>query len=271
MTESVESAARAAPDNTWPAITPGSRMVVMGGHGGIGACLAEALVVAGARVASLDLPHVIAARPLRPDITAVPIDATDATSIEAAFAAVDKLWGGLDGLVFATGFSPGVRPVAQTPLADWDAVLAVNLRAAFLAAKLAVPLMRDGGSIVMISSGLAVNVEPGWAPYAASKAGMIALAKVLAKEVAPAIRVNVVAPGAVDTPFLSGGADKTAEAGANRWFFESGLWDKLKPSIALGRIAVPQDVVGPVLFLLGPASGYMTGQTLHVNGGRFMP
>jgi 3-oxoacyl-[acyl-carrier protein] reductase len=250
----------------------GSRILIMGGNSGIGSRLAEVALSIGARVISLDTDAAIGERPLPKEITCLSIDALDATTIERAFADVAKIWQGVDGFVFLTGFSPGVRPLIETSLADWDAVLNVNLRSAFIATRLLVPMMRKGGAVVMVSSGLAVNVERGWGPYSASKAGLIAFAKVLAKEVAPDIRVNVVAPGVVDTPFLAGGTGRGEPAArSGRWFFESGLWDHIRPTILLERMAVPDDVVAPILFLLSTGARYLTGQTIHINGGRYLP
>jgi NAD(P)-dependent dehydrogenase (short-subunit alcohol dehydrogenase family) len=105
---------------------------------------------------------------------------------------------------------------------------------------------------------------PGFGPYSASKAALIALTKAVAVENAPAIRANAVAPAAVDTDFLVGGTGR--ERTDSHLDRESYM--KLIP---LRRLGLPADVVGPILFLLGPASGYMTGQTLYINGGALTP
>ena len=118
--------------------------------------------------------------------------------------------------------------------------------------------------MVFVSSGLAQRVTPGYGGYAAAKAGLIAMTKALAAENAPAIRANCVAPGAVETAFLSGGTGRPArDAQMDRTAYLR--------TIPLARIATPEDVVGPILFLLGAASGYMTGQVLYVNGGGLTP
>lgn len=244
----------------------------MGGNGGIGSQLVERGRSIGAHIISLDTERAIAERPLPEDVHCVPIDASVPASLHAAFEKVGKLWEAIDGFVFLTGFSPPQRPLMTTPLNDWDEVMSVNLRSAFIAFQLVVPLMKQpGGSIVAISSGLASNVEPGFGPYSASKAGIIALAKVLAKELAPGIRVNVVAPGMVDTPFLAGGTGRLRGNAPAPRIQETSFYKALQSTMLMGRVAVPDDVVGPILFLLGDGARYMTGQTIHINGGRYMP
>jgi NAD(P)-dependent dehydrogenase (short-subunit alcohol dehydrogenase family) len=120
--------------------------------------------------------------------------------------------------------------------------------------------------MVLMVSGLASHTRPGYGPYAACKAAMVSMTKTLALEAAPAIRVNAVGPGAVDTAFLRGGTGRSDEDQAPRLDV-----DAYAAMIPLKRIAVAGDVVGPTLFLLGPDSAYMTGQVLWVNGGAFMP
>lgn len=120
--------------------------------------------------------------------------------------------------------------------------------------------------MVMMVSGLAAFTRPGYGPYAACKAAMVSMTKTLALEAAPAIRVNAVGPGAVDTAFLRGGTGRSDEDEAPRLDIEA-----YAAMIPLRRIAVAEDVVGPTLFLLGPDSAYMTGQVLWVNGGAYMP
>jgi 3-oxoacyl-[acyl-carrier protein] reductase len=124
----------------------------------------------------------------------------------------------------------------------------------------------DRASLVHTASGLGAWARPNYGAYGPAKAGLILLTKQLALENAPRVRVNAVAPGAVDTAFLRGGTGRSDESGAPR--VDPASYGSVVP---LGRIAVPGDVAGPVIFLLSPASHYMTGQTLHVNGGTYMP
>lgn len=253
---------------------PGSRIVVVGGCGGIGAALTTGALQLGMEVVNLDLERAIATRPPDPRIRSIAIDLRDSASFAAAAADVASHWPSIDAAVYLSGFSPPPHSVASTTLDEWDEVLDVNLRGAFVAAKHLAPLLSAGaGSLVLVSSGLATNVERGWSAYSASKAGLNALGKVLAKELAPAVRVNVIAPGPVETPFLVGGTGRTAGAADcnSGWFAKSGYGAAILPTIPLQRIAVPDDVVAPIMFLLGPGARYITGQTLYVNGGRYMP
>ncbi len=251
----------------------GTRLAVVGGAGGMGRRLVAVARAQGLEVAALDLERSLTDHPPPEGVRALAIDGTDEASIETAFDALRGEWGGVDALVHLAGFTLSATPVTDLDAARWDEVMAVNLRSAYLAAKHAVPAMRTAGqgAIVAVASNLATLVEPGMAPYSASKAGMIALVKALAKENAPAIRANCVAPSAVDTAFLRGGTGRGGDESdaniLNEMMHKGGILE----SIPLGRIAGVDDVIGPILFLLGPAARYMTGQTLYVNGGRLMP
>jgi len=250
----------------------GCRLVIAGGHGGIGGELAIEAHALGLEVVSMDTARAVSERQLPHGVEAIVFDAEDAGSIEQAVTKAGES-GPIDGFVFLTGFSNPPTPASEIALSEWDRVQGINLRSAFVAFKSALKWMRrPGGSMVAVSSGLALNVEPGFAAYSASKAGLIALAKVLAKENAPDIRVNVVAPGLVDTPFLQGGTShRDRNAGDKSFFSDPALRQRIESTILMRRIATPADVVGPILFLLGEGARYMTGQTIHVNGGRFMP
>ncbi len=147
----------------------------------------------------------------------------------------------------------------------------INLRAAFLCARFALPHLQrsDDPCIINVSSSLAFNPNKGFAAYVASKGGLVSFTKALAMENAPRVRANVVAPSAVDTEFLYGGT-ATPDANVDDHIFKSKLSSYVS-GIPLERLAEPADVVGPILFLAGPGARYMTGQVLHVNGGRITP
>jgi NAD(P)-dependent dehydrogenase (short-subunit alcohol dehydrogenase family) len=142
-----------------------------------------------------------------------------------------------------------------------------NLTTAHLVIRAALPLLRRGNhpSIVTVSSGLGVSVLRGFGPYAAAKAGLIALTKTVALEAAPALRANAIAPSAILTDFMSGGLGRHDSDGD--WFDPA----PYIPLIPLQRLAEVDDVVGAVLFLASPAASFITGQTIHINGGRYMP
>lgn len=242
----------------------GSRMVVAGGCGGIGRGVVQAALDSDLRVTVLDLARSQARHPVPAGTAFLAIDAFDPLSIAAAFAAVGAA-GGCDSLVNLIGFNDTLAPVGTRSLESWDEVMGGNLRAAFLLCRAALPHLADGGAIVNISSGLAARVLPGYGAYGAAKAGVIALTKALASENAPRLRANAVAPAAVDTAFLAGGTGRVEDEEARRDFRQ------YVQHIPLQRLAEVDDIVGPILFLAGPASRYMTGQVLYVNGGVLTP
>ncbi len=256
---------------------PGFRLVVTGGCGGIGRRLTEVAAGAGIEVAVIDLPQAIERHKPPAGVAAIAYDARQDDAAARAFAALPKSWAGkIDGFVHLPGYMTRTVNLDDLGLGEFDEGIAVNLRSAFLALKEALPRMRaaGGGSIVLVASGLATLVEKGTAPYSAAKAGIIALAKGLAKENAPHIRVNVIAPAAVDTEFLRGGTgrggDDENSPGRESHMIKDTDMARILATIPMGRIAVVDDVIGPALFLLGGASRFMTGQTLYINGGRLM-
>ncbi|MCW5771097.1 MAG: SDR family oxidoreductase [Rhodospirillaceae bacterium] len=264
-----------APEATrdWTRLTApaGARIVVAGGAGDIGRAVVAACRANGHRVAVIDLPRSLEKHPAPEGALALPADATDAADVGRAFDEIGRVWSGIDALVFLIGFTiaPPTKIAALAP-AQWDEVIAGNLRSGYLVARAALPLLERGTApaMVMVSSGLGFNVLPGFGPYAAAKAGLVGLAKALAIEAAPAIRVNAVAPSAIETAFMRGGTGRGPDdPDAGAWF-RGGDYARLFP---LGRLAEVEDVVGPILFLIGPAAGFMTGQTLHINGGRITP
>jgi NAD(P)-dependent dehydrogenase (short-subunit alcohol dehydrogenase family) len=247
----------------------GARLAVLGGCGGIGRAVVARAVAQGWRVSVLDLPASLDRHGVPAGVQAVGVNGTDEASVAAAFGAVAEATdGALDGFVNLAGWQIGLKPLAETPVAEWDEVFAGNMRTAFLSARAALPLLRRGrdAAMVQISSGLAANTRPGYGPYAAAKAAMISMTKTLALESAPAVRVNAVAPAAVDTAFLRGGTGRSDEGG--RSSIDTAAYAAMIP---LRRLAVAEDIVGPVFFMLGPDSGYVTGQVLWVNGGGYMP
>ena len=224
-------------------------IVITGGAGGIGTAVARRLLDDGAIVVSLD--RVAASSATASHV----LDVADEAAMAAAFAAVAADHGDVTGLVCAAG-SVAEHPVAGMPLAEWRSVIDASLTGTFLAARAALPAMiaAGRGSIVAFSSGYASNGYRNGANYAAAKAGVEALVKSIALEnAAYGIRANSVAPGPIDTPMVTAARAKV-----------------VTPLIPLGRIGTTADVVGLVRFLLGDESAYITGQTIHVNGGLSM-
>jgi NAD(P)-dependent dehydrogenase (short-subunit alcohol dehydrogenase family) len=249
-----------------------TRAVVVGGCGGIGREYVRGLVAAQCRVVVLDRPSAIGEQPPPSQVRVIPIDVTDEAALEQAFAAIEREFGGLDVLAHLAGIMSHPARVTELDLADYERVMNVNLRSALVCARMAIPIMQrsGGGTIVLTSSGLATNPEPTYGAYSMSKAALIALAKTIAKEGATALARIVGAPGVVDTAFLSGGTG--GGQGGPGWFQSLGdLRARILASIPMQRMAQPADVAGPMLFLSGEASRYMTGQVLYINGGRLMP
>jgi NAD(P)-dependent dehydrogenase (short-subunit alcohol dehydrogenase family) len=241
------------------------RLAILGGAGGIGRALVARAVTEGWQVHVLDLPASLDRHGTPDGVAAIPLDGKDEASVAAAFAQLPEA---LEGFVNLAGFVAAMKPLADIEPEFWDEVIAGNLRTAYLTARAALPLLARGAQPAMVQmvSGLAAFTRPHYGPYAASKAAIVSLTKTLAIEAAPAIRVNAVGPGAVDTAFLRGGTGRSDEAAPLRLDVAA-----YSATIPLRRIGVTEDVVGPVMFLLGPGSAYMTGQVLWVNGGAYMP
>jgi len=162
-------------------------------------------------------------------------------------------WGGLDFLVNNAGILRD-KTVRKMELADWDAVLRVNLSGVFHCSKYGLEVLRDGGAIVNVSSISALIGIFGQANYAAAKAGVVGLTRVLSRETAKrGVRVNAIAPGLIDTAMTQ---TIPAEVKA----------EQLK-QIPLGRVGQPAEVADVVLFLCSPLASYVTGQIIEINGG----
>ncbi len=186
-------------------------------------------------------------------------------AMDAIFRQVTVFTDGLDALVNNAALQI-VKPLLETTVAEWDAIMAANLRSVFLGAKLAHPLLKKRqGAIVNISSVHAVVTSKDIAAYAASKGGLLALSRAMAIEFAPdAIRVNTLLPGAVDTPML--------RAGMNRGHVGAGSiaqrLENLAHKTVSGRIGKPEEIATTIYFLAdNKQSSFITGQALIVDGG----
>jgi NAD(P)-dependent dehydrogenase (short-subunit alcohol dehydrogenase family) len=249
---------------------PGSRLVVAGGCGGIGQSIVEESLCLGLEVVVLDLPSSIEANPPPAGVAdAIGIDAGDEAAVTDAFARIGQRWPMIDGVINLVGFTRERIRVESMPTGEWDDIVSGNLRSAFLISRAAAPALRASAgagrhpAMVLTTSTFGVRVsQPGYGPYAASKAGVIGLCKALSTEWAPDVRVNAIAPGVIKTPFLSGGTGRPPK--------QTGLdQQRFVATVALGRLGEPIEITGPMLFLLSEAASYITGQTLHVNGGSF--
>jgi NAD(P)-dependent dehydrogenase (short-subunit alcohol dehydrogenase family) len=226
----------------------GKTAVVTGGAKGIGAATASMLAGAGAEVAVFDLARGRTS----------PVDVTNEAQVEDAFAAVAEAHGGIDILVNNAG-SGARKPTVELRLAEWQAVLDVNLSAAFICAKAAHRYMktRGGGSIVNVASvmGLSGGLFP-HAAYQASKGGLVNLTRSLALEWAPdGIRVNAVAPTYIKT-------ELTASI-----FSDPDLLNVVMQHAPLGRLPEPADVAAAILYLCSDAARCITGIVLPIDSG----
>ncbi len=253
-------------DMTRLAPPAGQGLVVTGGCGGIGSALVRAALTNGLKVAILDLPRSIGENPPPDGVAVFECDATDEAQVAAAMEAARAALGDIHHLVNLAGFAGGVVPVDALDTGEFAEVLDGSLRTTLLSSRAAIPALRaaGGGSIVTMSSDLGFIGRSGYAAYAAAKAAIVSLTRTLATELAPTIRVNALSPAAVDTPFLSGGTGRGGRQGGAAARTNLDAYVKTVP---LGRVAVADDVVAPILFLMSDAARYITAQVLHVNGG----
>lgn len=243
----------------------GRRAFVTGGSRGIGRATAvllaraRAAVAIGYRSRSADADATVA------DIVraggkavAVAGDLGDRAAAERAVAAAAQALGGLDLLVVNHGVWPAVDvPLARMDDAQWDETRRSNLDSVIYVCRAAIPILRDGGAIVLVSSTAGQRGEAFHADYAATKGAVISLTKSLAVELAPRLTVNCVAPGWVETEMSRDSLER--DGGAGRRAIERG--------IPLGRVATAEDIAGPIVFLCSQLARHVTGEILNVNGG----
>jgi NAD(P)-dependent dehydrogenase (short-subunit alcohol dehydrogenase family) len=233
--------------------------VVTGAAQGIGRALAAGLVEAGASVALLDLQDdaVREAAATLEGASAHAADITDAAAVDAALRDVVERHGRLDFVVNNAGVRL-IAPLMEIDVEGWRRTLDVNLTGTFNCIRAAVPhmLRAGGGRIVNVASVAGLLMFRNRAPYNVSKAGIVALTKSVALELASqGITCNAVAPGVIETPLTQ------------EYFSDPELAPKIKENTPLGRWGQPEDLVGPVVFLCGPGADFVQGETLVVDGG----
>ena len=240
----------------------GMTALVTGASGGLGSAIAQALAAQGARLAvsgSNQQKLEVFRAGLGGDHVALPCDLSDGAAVDALVpAAVEALGGKLDILVNNAGVTRD-NLVMRMKDEEWDQVIRVNLEAAFRLARAAArPMMKARfGRIISVTSVVGVTGNPGQANYAASKAGLIGMSKALAQELASrGITVNCVAPGFITSPMTDGLPDAQKDA--------------LNARIPAGKMGEGADIGAAIVYLASREAGYVTGQTLHVNGGMAM-
>ena len=239
----------------------GRTALVTGASGGIGAAIARALHAQGANVAlsgtRLDALEALA-KELGERAHVCPADLRDASEPDALIEAAEKVTGPLHILVNNAGMTRDMLAIRMRD-ADWQSVLDVDLSAPFRLSRAALRgmLRRRAGRIINISSIVGATGNAGQANYAAAKAGLVGMSKALAQEVASrGITVNVVAPGFVATNMTDALSDAQKA--------------KLAESVPLGRMGQPDDIAASVVYLASDEAAWVTGATLHVNGGMAM-
>lgn len=240
--------------------------VVTAGTSAIGRHLVTALAAAGHDVAFTHLGSDDAARVLSGQVAAlgrraraVECDAGDPVAVDRMHRETADWAGNAPDILINNAGIQTWAPLLDLDIADWDRVMHTNLRGTFLNTQAAARLMvaaGKGGSVINLGSGCNKLAFPRLVDYTASKGGIEQLTKVAAVELGPhGIRVNCVAPGAIAT-------ERTASEAGDY----AGTWAKVTP---LRRVGTPQDIAGPVLFLCSDAAGFITGQTIWVDGGAF--
>jgi len=246
----------------------GRVVLVTGGARGIGAAVASALAIEGASVAVGDLDgpgasHHAAAIAEQHGVASVGVemDVTSRASVDAAIGKVEAELGALAVLVNNAGIDI-IKPFVESTLDEWERIISVNLLGTFHCCQSALVGMieRGGGVIVNFASDAARVGSSGEAVYSATKGGVVAFTKTLARETARhGIRVNCVSPGPTETALLAQVADHNPK-----------LRDALARSIPMRRVGVPDDIAPAVVFLAGDGAGFITGQTISVSGGLTM-
>ena len=245
----------------------GKRAFVTGGGRGIGRATALLLARAGASVAvgyrsrRADAEATIQAvggGKARKGAVAVQADLGDPAAARRAVEEAAQALGGLEILIVNHGvWPPDDVPLSAMSDTQWEGTRRANLDSLFYVCRAAIPRLGDGGRIVLVASTAGQRGEPFHADYAATKGAVVALTKSLAGELAPRIAVNCVAPGWVDTEMCEKPFSREGGRGKG----------EIEKSIPLGRVATPEEIAGPIVFLCSDLARHVTGEILNVNGG----
>ena len=239
----------------------GQNVVITGAGRGIGAACAKVFAEAGAQVICADLNDpaetVSTIRDAGGDAHCVQCDVSDEASVLNLFREAEE-HGPLNATVNCAGIIHE-RPLLETPIEEFDRVIAVNLRGSFLIGREAIRAMHGRqGRLIIVASDLAYYGRETFSPYVSSKHGILGLVRCWAKEFAPDILINALCPGPIDTAMLAA-EHMTPE------------WRQKELAIPLARFGQPEEIAQMALFLAGPNATYITGQGIGVNGGSIMP
>jgi NAD(P)-dependent dehydrogenase (short-subunit alcohol dehydrogenase family) len=240
----------------------GKKALITGGNSGIGLSTAQLFIKEGAQVAITGRDQKTldeAVQLLGPKATAYRADVTDSAARKDLFAKIAKDFGHLD-IVFANAGIAGQTKTGSTDEATFENIIRINLIGAFFTVESALPLLKDGSSIIFNGSVIGTLGQSGYAAYAASKAGLRGLSRSMAADLAPRnIRVNVVAPGATKTPIWGRNSRSAEETGE--------LAKRIASTIPLGRLGEPEELAKAVLFLASNDSSYVNAVEFFVDGG----
>jgi NAD(P)-dependent dehydrogenase (short-subunit alcohol dehydrogenase family) len=242
----------------------GRVFVVTGGGAGIGWATAKAAVDEGAAVGVLDVQSdsLDQARKSLPadKCLAVKCDVSNGREVAAAFAEVKNRCGGVDVLVNNAGIQH-YGTVVDTPEDEWDRVMGINLKGAYLCAQQAIPMMqaRGRGVVVNLSSVQAFLSQPAVAPYTTSKTALLGLTRSIAVDYSPTVRCVAVCPGTVDTPMLRWAIQQSPDPEA--------VLEECRQMHPVKRIATPEEVASLILYLASDEAAFITGQYFRIDGG----
>ena len=246
----------------------GQRTLVIGGARGIGAAIVRMAASAGSDVAWTHLdtePDRNATEALAEELSATgtrvfhgAVDCTDADASKQFFQGLESSWGGLEHLVYSAGYT-SPTPFEDIDFSSWRKVVDINLNGAFLALKLAMPMLKKAtnASVVLIGSAAIVAGGGGRADYASAKAGLEGLNRAVTKAFAPfGIRCNLVHPSLIETDLLK---QRHPDAEKRK---------QLAAEVPLRRLGQPEDIASTVIFLLSDLASYITAQSIYIDGGR---